>query len=115
MSRSQKAVVAALLVTYASFYLCRANVEAALPLLVREGYEKTRLGLLSSIATFAYAIGKIVLGTAGDSIGGRRLMVLAVFGSVACSLAFGASHTFGALVVCAAANRFFQSGGWPGV
>jgi sugar phosphate permease len=115
MRRSQRAIVVALLVAYASFYLCRANVEAAMPLLVREGYEKTRLGLLSSIATFTYAIGKIVLGTAGDAIGGRRLMLLAVLGSVACSLAFGVSHTFAALVVCAAANRFFQSGGWPGV
>jgi sugar phosphate permease len=115
MRRSQKAVILALLVAYASFYLCRANVDAALPFLIREGYEKTRLGLLSSIATFTYAIGKIVLGTAGDSLGGRRLMLLAVTGSVACSLAFGVSHGFWVLVVCAAANRFFQSGGWPGV
>jgi sugar phosphate permease len=115
MSRSQRAVIAALLVAYASFYLCRANVDAALPFLVREGYEKTRLGLLSSIATFTYAIGKIVLGTAGDSLGGRRLMVLAVLGSVACSLAFGVANGFWAFVLFAAANRFFQSGGWPGV
>jgi MFS transporter, OPA family, glycerol-3-phosphate transporter len=116
LSRSQQAAIAALLVAYGSFYLCRANVDASLPFLIREeGYDKTRLGKLSSIATFAYAIGKVVLGSAGDSLGGRRLMLIAVSGSVACSLAFGGSHVFVALVVFAAANRFFQAGGWPGL
>jgi sugar phosphate permease len=115
MRRSELAIIAALLVAYGSFYLCRANVEAALPLLLREGYDKTSLGLLSSIATFTYAIGKIALGATGDALGGRRLMLVAIAGSVACSLAFGASHGFATLVVFAAANRFFQSGGWPGL
>jgi MFS transporter, OPA family, glycerol-3-phosphate transporter len=116
LSRSQLAVIAALLVAYGSFYLCRANVDAALPLLIRdEGFDKTRLGTLSSIATLVYAVGKVVLGSVGDSLGGRRLMLIAVAGSVACSLAFGASHTFAMLVALAAANRFFQAGGWPGL
>jgi sugar phosphate permease len=116
MPRSQVAVIATLVVAYGSFYLCRANVEAALPLLITvEGYTKTQLGLLSSTATFSYAVGKIALGATGDALGGRRLMLLAVAGSVACSLAFGASHRFLALVLFAAANRFFQSGGWPGL
>jgi sugar phosphate permease len=115
MRRSEIAVIAALLVAYGSFYLCRANVEAAMPLLLGEGYDKTSLGELSSIATFTYAVGKIALGATGDALGGRRLMLLAIAGSVACSLAFGASHAFATLVVFAAANRFFQSGGWPGL
>jgi sugar phosphate permease len=115
MRRSQVAVIAALLVAYASLYLCRANVDAALPFLAREGYTKTHLGLLSSAATLSYAIGKVVMGGAGDAIGGRRLMLVAVAGSVVCSLAFGASHAFAAFVVLAAANRFFQAGGWPGL
>jgi sugar phosphate permease len=116
MRRSQIAVIAALLVAYASFYLCRANVEAALPFLLRdEGYDKTSLGKLSSIATFAYALGKIVLGAAGDRLGGRNLMLLAVSGSVVCSAAFGSAHGFATLVLFAAANRFCQAGGWPGL
>ena len=115
MRRSQTAVIAALLVAYGSFYLCRANVDAALPFLAREGHDKTSLGLLSSVATGTYAIGKIVLGATGDALGGRRLMLLAVAGSVVCSVAFGASHVLASFVVLAAANRFFQSGGWPGL
>jgi sugar phosphate permease len=116
MRRTQPTVIAALLVVaYGSFYLCRANVDAALPFLAREGHDKTSLGLLSSVATGTYAIGKIVLGATGDALGGRTLMLVAVAGSVACSFAFGASHALPAFVVLAAANRFFQSGGWPGL
>jgi len=116
LSRAQIAVIVALLVAYGSFYLCRANVDAAQPFLIRdEGYDKTRLGKLSSIATLVYAIGKVILGSAGDALGGRRLMLVAVAGSVVCSLAFGLSHTFAAFIVLAAANRFFQAGGWPGL
>jgi sugar phosphate permease len=116
MRRSHASLVAALFVGYASFYLCRANVEAAIPLLVHAGYgSRARLGALSSIATLAYAIGKLVMGAAGDALGGRRVIGLAVAGSVIFSLAFGTSNTFLAMVFFAAANRFFQSGGWSGV
>jgi OPA family glycerol-3-phosphate transporter-like MFS transporter len=114
--RSQAGVIAALLVAYAAFYVCRANVDAALPFLLREGYgDKTRLGLLGSVATFVYGVGKVVLGAAGDRLGGRRLMLLAVAGSVVCTVGFGTSSAFFALLFFAAANRFFQAGGWPGV
>jgi sugar phosphate permease len=116
MRRSQVVVLVTLLVAYASLYMCRANLEAAMPLLIAGGVaDKTSLGQLSSIATFAYAIGKIVMGTIGDVIGGKRLMLVAVGGSVVCSLAFGLQHAFVAFVVFAAANRFFQSGGWAGL
>ncbi|MDP9149145.1 MAG: MFS transporter [Myxococcota bacterium] len=115
MRPGQISVLVLLLVGYGSFYLCRANVEAALPLLLREGYDKTHLGLLSSLATGSYAIGKVVLGAAGDKLGGRRLLLVALLGSVLCSFAFGRAEAFVGLVVFAAANRFFQSGGWGAV
>jgi OPA family glycerol-3-phosphate transporter-like MFS transporter len=116
MRRGQLVVLVTLLVAYASLYLCRANLEAAMPLLIAEGVaDKTSLGQLSSIATFTYAIGKIVMGTVGDVIGGKRLMLVAVGGSVVCSLLFGLQHAFVLFVVFAAANRFFQSGGWAGL
>jgi sugar phosphate permease len=105
-----------LLVCYGSFYLCRANLEAAGPLLIaQEGLTKTSFGELSTIATFTYAVGKFVMGATGDVLGGRRLLAIAIGGSVVCSLAFGVQHAFVMLVLCAAANRFFQSGGWSGL
>jgi sugar phosphate permease len=114
--RRSIALLATLLVGYGSFYLCRANLEAAGPLLIaHEGFDKTRFGELSTIATFTYAIGKFLMGGMGDVLGGRRMFGVAVAGSVVCSLAFGASHTFVFFALFAAANRFFQSGGWSAI
>jgi sugar phosphate permease len=100
---------------YASFYLCRANISSALPALQEEGYDKARLGALASTATFTYAIGKFVLGSTGDFLGGRRLMLLAVAGSVVCSLLVSVQHAFWLLVLFISANRFFGAGGWSGL
>jgi len=112
MRPAQVAVLLLLLVGYGSFYLCRANLDAAGPLLVLGGMSKTSFGLLTTVATLTYGVGKMVLGAGGDVLGGRRLMGLAIVGSVVFTLAFGVSHAFVALVAFAALNRFFQSGGW---
>jgi sugar phosphate permease len=115
MRRSHAWLLVLLFFAYGSFYLCRANVGAAIPLLLLEGFSKANLGRLESIAVLTYAVGKFVMGGLGDVLGGRRILAVAVGGSVVFTLAFGASHTFLAMVVFAAANRFFQSGGWSGV
>lgn len=105
--------MATLLVGYASFYVCRANADAALPLLHDAyGYDKTKLGVLTSTATVVYAVGKVVMGALGDRIGGRRLMLLAIAGSVVATVCFGLADGFFLFLVFAAASRFFQSGGW---
>jgi OPA family glycerol-3-phosphate transporter-like MFS transporter len=114
---SRKTVVLfALFAAYASFYLCRANVDASLPLLAMEyGYDKEQLGRLSSIAIAGYAVGKVTLGPLGDVVGGRRLILLAVLGSVVACLGFGLSSSLAVLATFAAVNRWFQSAGWAGV
>lgn len=115
-ARDRSLVFVTLLVGYAAFYLCRANVDAALPFLAREfGYSKDRLGLVSSLGILSYAIGKLVLGALGDVIGGKRIILFAIAGSVVATLLIGVTAglvTFGIAVV---GNRFFQSGGWGGL
>ena len=116
MRGPQVRVLCFLFFAYGSFYLCRANLEAALPLLLIEGYDKTRLGQrFPPSPRSTYAVGKVLMGATGDKLGGRRLMMTAITGSVAFSLAFGASTAFPVLIFFAAANRFSQSGGWSGV
>jgi sugar phosphate permease len=73
-----------------------------------------QLGTLSSISIATYAVGKVVMGTFGDVIGGKWLMLLATSGSVLATFAFGASSGLAAFIFFAAVNRFFQSGGWSG-
>jgi sugar phosphate permease len=110
--RRRIVVLGALFAAYASFYLCRANVDAALPLLARDyRYDKEALGRLSSIGILAYAAGKLSLGPIGDVMGGLRTIVVAVTGSVLASFAFGLSESLGMLIVFAAVNRWFQAGG----
>jgi len=115
MRQRGSAVLPTLVLAYGSFYLCRANVESAFPLLtIAFGFTKTQLGVLSSIPIASYAVGKVVMGAVGEVIGGRRLIALATLGSVIATFAFGASGTLGAFVFFASINRFFQSGGWSG-
>ena len=109
------AVLFTLVTAYASFYLCRSNVEAAFPLLQTAfGFHKADLGLLASVPIALYGVGKVVTGALGEVIGGKRLLLLGIAGSVAATAAFGASSTLGAFLVCASINRLFQSGGWAG-
>ncbi len=115
MRHRAKLVLFALVLSYGSFYLCRANVEAAFPLLTKAfGFTRTQLGVLSSIPIAVYAVSKVITGALGDVIGGRRLILLATAGSVLATLAFGASSSLTAFIIFASLNRFFQSGGWSG-
>ncbi|MDF2693991.1 MAG: Hexose phosphate uptake regulatory protein UhpC [Labilithrix sp.] len=118
-------VLPLLLVGYAAFYLCRANVEPALNLLaIEHGYDNEQIGVVMAVALGAYAVGKLVLGPLADLWGGKRILVASLVGTALVSLAIGASDAprrfgpalglvvIGVLVV---ANRFVQAGGWGGL
>jgi sugar phosphate permease len=114
-SRPERVVFATLLTGYASLYLCRANVDAAGPLLQEIGYSKAELGQVASTAVFAYAIGKVILGAVGDQIGGKRIILVAMFGSIVATVCIGVTSGLVMLTLFAVVNRFFQSGGWGGL
>ena len=121
----ERVVLVLLVAAYASLYLCRANIEPAWKLLALEhGYDNEQTGTIFATALAAYAIGKILLGAAGDVVGGKKILVFAMSSSVVASLLVGvldwpvvagtgpALWIMGAFVVM---NRFGQSGGWGGV
>ncbi len=114
--RGASSVFLTLLLGYAGFYFCRANVDAALPYLQADyGYDKARLGTVTSIAILGYAIGKVVLGAATEAVGGRAMFLFALFSSVIASFAIGATHLFFGVAALICLNRFAQSGGWSGL
>lgn len=114
-----------LVTAYASVYLCRANVEPAFNILsAQHGYDNERIGFVFALGLAAYAVGKIVLGTIGDAVGGKKILLFSMLSSVFATLLMAlfdwpsvvgpgsALWVIGSLVV---ANRFVQAGGWGGV
>src|SRR5260370_19076855 len=71
--------LAALGLGYIGVYLCRKNLSVAVPLLQTAfGASKEQVGRVSSVGTFAYAIGKFTNGLIVDLIGGRRGYLLSL-------------------------------------
>ena len=108
--------VGSLLVGYAGYYVCRSNLSVAAPLIAADpglaGMTTGSVGLLASIGVFAYALGKPLTGIGGDLLGGRRMFLLGMWGTVAATLAFGAGGGLLTLGAAWTANRFIQSAGW---
>jgi sugar phosphate permease len=107
------ATIAALAVGYVGVYLCRKNLAVAMPLL-RDAFGASRaeVGMISTISTAAYALGKATLGPLVDRVGGRRgfiavLLAVAIFGG-----AGAAMPSLTLLTLTYSANRFAGAGGW---
>jgi sugar phosphate permease len=102
-----------LIVGYIGVYLCRKNFSVALPMIQEElGVTRAELGLIASVSTIAYAVGKFVFGPVIDRVGGRvcflgSLMMVAVFG-----MAGGLVPGMGSLMVVYSMNRFAGSASW---
>lgn len=101
---------------YSGYYLCRSNFSVARPLILAEypGLDKVALGGIESVGTFVYAVGKIAWGGTANAVGGRRMFLIGMGGSVLFTLLFG----FGGPPVFLLAwmgNRAVQSAGWPSV
>ena len=78
-----------MLIGYIGYYLCRANLSAAFPLLSdRFGYTNSELGLLAFYSELAYATGKFINGPLGDKVGGRPIFLLGMAGAVVFNLLF---------------------------
>ena len=115
LTRRQVLTLVALCIGYAGYYLCRSDLSVITPLLLADSslhLTKTSMGWITSIAVYAYAVGKLVSGPAVDVIGGRKIFLGGMIGAVACTVAFGWSHGLGFFILFWALNRFIQSAGW---
>ncbi len=111
--------VALLFAGYAGYYLCRTFFASIKPLLIDQyhtiGVNKETLGLISTIGTLTYAVGKVGNSIVCDYVGGRRMFLLGMAGAVAATLGFGASAGVAWFLAWWALNRLVQSGGWGGL
>ena len=108
--------LAVVIVGYIGIYLCRKNLGVAVPLIQEDlGVDKQAIGVVASISTIAYAVGKVFWGPLVDRIGGRigfltSMTLVALF----CGLG-GFAPSLGALIWIYSLNRFAGSGGWSGM
>ncbi|HJN18597.1 MAG TPA: MFS transporter [Armatimonadota bacterium] len=102
--------------TYASLFLCRANLSAAKSTLeTAVGLTKARQGYLDFLFKGAYAAGQWIGGALGDKFGGRVMIVVGVTGGAVMCCCFGFSKSFAAFALFWTVNGFLQSVVWPGV
>lgn len=105
-----------MLVGYIGYYLVRGNLPVALPLLSQEfGYTNTQLGAILTFAELAYALGKFTNGPLADRVGGRRIFLIGMWGSLIFSFAFPLHPGIPFFVAVACLSRYFLSMGWGGI
>jgi OPA family glycerol-3-phosphate transporter-like MFS transporter len=122
LARWREAILALMVLGYAGYYLCRSNLAVATPLVLGEltrlgltpARAQTQLGLIVTLGVYAYALGKLLGGTAGDFLGGRRNFLLGMAGAVLFTVAFALGGSVPIFTLSWMANRLVQSIGWPG-
>ncbi|HEX4649649.1 MAG TPA: MFS transporter [Steroidobacteraceae bacterium] len=105
---------------YAACYYCRADLSVATPLLIEElgrhGFSHdaalVRIGTITSLGVFAYAVGKLFLTGLGDYWGGRRNFLIGVGGATLFTLCFAAGGGVPVFTLAWIGNRLTQSLGW---
>ncbi len=116
LKRWQLSTYAVMLFGYVGYYLCRKNISAALPLLKETfGFSNTDLGAIGSTALIVYAIGKFVNGPLSDRVGGRKIFLLGMIGSIFANLMFAQGSTLIWFIIAWSFGHYFLSMGWGGL
>lgn len=115
----QTSTVISLLIGYGGYYICRSNLSIATPLIIQEfgdqGINKEVMGQIASVGTLCYAVGKVINGILGDFIGGKKIFIIGMVGSVAATFFFGFGSGVVVFFIAWAINRTVQSMGWGGL
>ncbi len=107
-----------LILGYMGYYLCRQNFADAHDALARDLHiDNSTFGTIATTGVGLYAAGKFFGGALTDSLGGRRMFFVGLFGSVVATVLLGLTGGFGVGFVFLAwgINRAFQSLGWSGI
>jgi sugar phosphate permease len=108
---------------YAGYYLCRSDLSVVLPMLSAELVHKgippnivqIRLGTITSLGVFAYALGKFPTGWLADRFGGRLNFLCGMAGSILFTIAFALSGGFPLFTLAWMSNRMVQALGWNSI
>ena len=112
--RWQYRIMVGMMGGYALFYFVRKNLSMALKGMEEDlGYSNTELGVILTVASLVYGIGKFLNGMIADRANPRWFMAIGLFGSALVNFCFGISEVLWVFVGLWALNSWFQSMGWP--
>lgn len=104
------------LIGYIAYYVCRANLPAAFPLMSATfGYTNTQLGMIGALSEFVYALGKFINGPLADKLGGRKIFLVGLAGAAFFNVVFALSSTLAMFTIAWCICRYFLSMGWGGL
>lgn len=113
LSLNQRNIVITAWVTYASYYLCRVNLSAAIPALESDlSLTKGQVGWLLTGFFLVYACSTLVNGYLGDRLSPRYFVATGMLVSAALNLLFGFSSLWIFLLLIWCINGYFQATGW---
>ena len=101
---------------YASIYIARVNLSMASPALKEAGVlDSAQLGLLGSVFSVVYAIGRILNGAASDRIAPWKMLSIGLTAAGLSNLLVGLFPPYLAILVLWGSNAFAQSMLWSSV
>src|SRR5499427_10327768 len=117
--RLRRRVFVGIYAGYAAYYLVRNNLALAIPDILRQypQYSKVALGSALTGLSLAYGISKFLMGSVSDRSNPKYFLPLGLLLSSAIMAAFGlfdaARSTLVTIVIVMAVNGWVQGMGWP--
>jgi OPA family glycerol-3-phosphate transporter-like MFS transporter len=103
-----------IIIGYGAYYLCRQNFAMIIPALTAEfNYSKTQIGIILSLASIVYGIGKFINGYISDRSNARYFMPIGLFISAIITFSLGFANSIYMIGFLWVFNNWFQSMGWP--
>ncbi|MBF0103867.1 MAG: MFS transporter [Deltaproteobacteria bacterium] len=103
-----------MIIGYAAFYFVRKNFSMAMPSFLTElHYTKTDLGMILSLFSILYGVGKFFNGMLADRANPRYFMAIGLLGAAVVNVFFGMSSSLIFFGLFWLLNAWFQSMGWP--
>ena len=100
-------------IAYSTAYLCRLNINPALPGIQQElGLADSQLGAITGAFFWVYALGQLFNGWLGCRVPARFMVGTGLLGSAACNFAFQLIGNAGAMMIIWGVNGIFQSMLW---
>ncbi|MFA4973396.1 MAG: MFS transporter [bacterium] len=106
--------ITSLVIGYAVYYFVRKNFSMAMPSFLNElGYTKTDLGIILTLFSIVYGVGKFANGVIADRANARYMLALGLMAAAIVNIMFGLSSGLIAFGIFWILNGWFQSLGMP--